>query len=100
MTQIEEEIIEFADGHWRRDLASRVKKLCEEVGELAEAIANGDHHEAKMEAADCGIVLTDIAHLLGSQSLSVLMTVKLEVVKNRVRQGRFIKGEERNHAKG
>lgn len=92
MNPLELEIAQFADKHLRRDLASRLKKLGEEYGELAEAIANGDRVGSRLEAADCGIVLTDIAHLLGA-SLQDLMAYKFQIVQERVRNGRLPKGE-------
>lgn len=78
LSPMEREVFEFANERWpRRDLPGRVRKLGEEFGELAEAVARylsrsigGDEalYEARSnvlkEAADCGIVLDDLCAIL------------------------------------
>lgn len=70
LSPIEAEIKAFADGRWpSRSLAGRLRKLGEEVGELAEAVVNlhmgvGAVDEIVTEAADCRIVLADLCALL------------------------------------
>lgn len=79
MTALETEIKQFADDRWPdRDVAGRLRKLGEEFGELAEAVARGDGDAAFLEAADCAIVLTDLLALQG-KSLTVAMMVKMEI---------------------
>jgi len=81
VTGLEQEIKSFADRKWPgRDLAGRLRKLGEEFGELAEAIARGEMEEAYLEAADCGIVLADLVALMG-KSLTIGMMVKMEINK-------------------
>lgn len=93
MNSFEVDVKRFADSRWpSRDLPGRIRKLGEEFGELAEAVAK---HQANPEpqtkafvveeAADCGIILTDILALLGV-SLSDAMEMKLEIVKLRPRK--------------
>lgn len=88
MQQLEQEIKQWADGKWpARTLASRLRKLGEEVGELAEAVCYVPEHDlpaylgeaAAREAADCAIVLSDICSLLG-YSLSEVMREKFAEV--------------------
>jgi NTP pyrophosphatase (non-canonical NTP hydrolase) len=92
MNPLAQQIVDFADANFKRDLPSRLKKLGEEFGELAEAIAKGDQVSARLEVADCAIVLTDIAHLLKSD-LDYLMQHKWSVVMERARNGTLPKGE-------
>lgn len=83
MTGLEEEIKKFADDRWPdRDVAGRLRKLGEEFGELAEAVARGDNNATFLEAADCGIVLTDLLALQG-KSLTIAMMVKMEINHSR-----------------
>ena len=83
MTGLEEDIKKFADERWPdRDVAGRLRKLGEEFGELAEAIARGDDDAAFLEAADCAIVLADMM-ALRCKSLTVAMMVKMEINYNR-----------------
>ena len=79
MTDLETRIKQWADGAMPdRTLASRLRKLGEEVGELAEAVCNLGPNKpdtngyfsdlyapAAQETADCAIVLSDICSLLG-----------------------------------
>ena len=94
MNPLAQEIVDFADANFKRDLPSRLKKLGQEYSELAEAIAKGDQVAARLEAADCAIVLTDIAHLLNSD-LDFLMEHKWAVVMERAHNGTLHKGERR-----
>ena len=93
MQQLENQIKQWADGKWpNRTLASRLRKLGEEFGELAEAVASreGYRHYGKdasslcavKEAADCAIILSDICSMLG-YSLSGVMTEKFAEVQAR-----------------
>jgi NTP pyrophosphatase (non-canonical NTP hydrolase) len=103
VNKLERDIAEFADANLKRDLPSRLKKLGEEFGELAEAIAAGRWNEARLEAADMGIVLTDITHLLpwrgqqpaNSDSLSVLMDHKFNIIMKRFAAGNWPKKGDR-----
>ena len=95
MNELELRVKRFADSRWpKRDLAGRVRKLGEEFGELAEAVArlesvsNGHgeifkrrNHVAE-EAADCAIILSDIVGLLGL-SLEDVVRLKLAIVEQR-----------------
>ena len=71
--ELERSIKEFADTHWpNRTPASRIRKLGEEFGELAEAYAEyranprfGSVALVKSEAADVAIVLIDFMALMG-----------------------------------
>jgi len=100
MVTLEQEIKQWADSRWpTRTLASRLRKLGEEVGELAEAVCqaeatrmaeHGGFHlvsntlrrEAAREAADCAIVLSDICSMLG-YPLSAVMREKFAEVQQR-----------------
>ena len=107
MQQLEQDIKQWADSRWpTRTLASRLRKLGEEVGELAEAVCDRageyataecekseynlpmdvDNHAAAQEAADCAIVLSDICSLLG-YSLSAVMREKFAEVQARPHGG-------------
>jgi len=103
MQQLEEQIKQWADGSMpNRTLASRLRKLGEEFGELAEAVVqrtdvsenapNRINHAAASnvarEAADCAIVLSDICSMLG-YSLSGVMTGKFAEVQARPSAGDF-----------
>jgi NTP pyrophosphatase (non-canonical NTP hydrolase) len=96
MQQLEQEIKAWADSRWpTRTLASRLRKLGEEVGELAEAVCNYEslpeycretdfesgRITASREAADCAIILSDICSLLG-YSLSAVMREKFAEVQH------------------
>lgn len=91
MQQLEKEIKQWADGKWPdRTVAGRIRKLGEEVGELAEALidreATGGHDimtlQAVQEAADCAIILSDLCSMLG-YSLSAQMRSKFAEVRAR-----------------
>ncbi|MFZ4856162.1 MAG: hypothetical protein ACOYL3_07170 [Desulfuromonadaceae bacterium] len=87
MTGLEAEIKSFADERWPdRDIAGRIRKLGEEFGELAEAVARGVDNDIFLEAADCGIILADLLALMG-KSLTVGMMVKMEINRNREVKG-------------
>jgi NTP pyrophosphatase (non-canonical NTP hydrolase) len=83
---IEEKLCRLADANFGRDLGSRIKKLLEEVGELAEAIQNEDRKEIEAEAADCSFVLMDIVHIAGG-SLSAAQAKKWGILMERQRDG-------------
>lgn len=89
LTPIEADIHAFANARWPvRTLASRLRKLGEEVGELAEAVVqlhvgkSGTVDEIVAEAADCRIVLADLCALIG-RSLDEETVKKLAVMKRR-----------------
>ena len=71
--ELERSIKEFADAYWpNRTPATRIRKLGEEFGELAEAYAEyranprfGSVANVKSEAADVAIVLIDLLALMG-----------------------------------
>jgi len=68
------------------DIPATYRKLCEEVGELGQALMekNIDAKAAKLEAADIGIILNMILKGLDPQgSLSVSMAVKLDMIEQR-----------------
>lgn len=95
VTDLERRLIDFCKAQKLPiDLPSRLRKFFDEAGELAEAIARGDKEAARMEAADCGLVLTHIVHLLNngtgdtSGSFSHVMQKKLKIVEERTRKGR------------
>jgi NTP pyrophosphatase (non-canonical NTP hydrolase) len=109
MVTLEQDIKQWADSRWpTRTLASRLRKLGEEVGELAEAVCQAEvtrmaeeggchlvsntlRREAAREAADCAIVLSDICSLLG-YSLSAVMREKFAEVQQRPHGGE-LKGD-------
>ena len=80
MTNLETKILDFCNERYPRDLPSRLRKMGEEFGELAEAIARGRRKEIIEEAGDCGIILTDICALLNA-SLVAAMDTKLWLKK-------------------
>jgi NTP pyrophosphatase (non-canonical NTP hydrolase) len=97
VSQVEQDIKTWADSRWpTRTLASRLRKLGEEVGELAEAVCDyesvrGDGtsvtlipfaSNAAREAADCAIILSDICSMFG-YSLSAVMREKFAEVQAR-----------------
>ena len=77
---LEDKVSGFCNERYPRDLPSRLRKLGEEFGELAEAIARGRKKEIVEEAGDCGFVLIDICKLMGS-SLSAAIDTKLWLKK-------------------
>lgn len=80
MTTLELKIFDFCNQRYPRDLPSRLRKLGEEFGELAEAIARGRKKEIIEEAGDCAFVLADICALQDA-SLSAAMDTKLWLKK-------------------
>lgn len=90
-TELEQRIKTFADSRWpERDIPGRIRKLGEEFGELAEAVARMDQsmptedevNDVILEAADCAIILTDLVALL-DKSLTIAMMIKIEIVEAR-----------------
>jgi NTP pyrophosphatase (non-canonical NTP hydrolase) len=77
LTALQHEVSEWAEKRWPdADILSKIRKLTEEVGELAEAAARfasmqtdediGEtYHHLREEAADCQLVLLHIFKLLG-----------------------------------
>lgn len=96
MTALELDIAQTHDRLWRkRTVSNRIRKLGEEFGELAEALAeyiaavncsNGEFEARKQalkdEAGDMGIVLADFCILVGF-SLDDAMRQKLAKTKAR-----------------
>lgn len=83
MTTTEQRIILFARMRkLKTDLPSRLKKFSEEMGELAEAIANRDKEGIRMEGADCAIILVHILWLCGF-SLEEAMNAKMQINEGR-----------------
>lgn len=88
---IDEEIGAWNDRvHPDADLPAKFRKLGEEVGELGEALMRFQHYEnnqrfvdCRMEVADCAIVLSHMARLLGAESLDELMRRKFKVLLER-----------------
>lgn len=80
MTSLEVKIYDFCNERYPRDLPGRLRKLGEEFGELAEAIARGQRKEIIEEAGDCGIILSDICALMDA-SLVAAMDTKLWLKK-------------------
>lgn len=64
MTDLELKIKAWCDKEYPRDLPGRLRKLGEEFGELAEAVARGQRKEIIEEAGDCGLILKDICGIL------------------------------------
>lgn len=90
-TELEQRIKSFADKRWPdRDVPGRVRKLGEEFGELAEAVARMNINEptedgindVMIEAADCAIILADLLALL-DKSLTIAMIIKMEINETR-----------------
>lgn len=69
-------IKDWCDKAYPRDLPGRIRKLGEEFGELAEAVARGQRKEIIAEAADCGFILKDICGILNT-SLDDAIETKL-----------------------
>jgi NTP pyrophosphatase (non-canonical NTP hydrolase) len=83
MTQLEQDIKTWADDRFgHRTTTGRIRKLGEEFGELAEAVAEADRTKIIEEAADVGMVVSDMLALIGV-SFSEAMATKLEANKKR-----------------
>lgn len=100
MTDLEQRIHTFADERWPdRTIAQKLKKMGEEFGELAEAVAvagvgfvysTSERACILEEAADCANVLSDLCSMLGA-SLSEEQAKKLDRILVREAQGRVTK---------
>jgi len=69
-----------------RDLASRIRKANEELGELSETIINGNVYEIEAEACDLCNVAFDILQVLTNDPLAALLR-NLEVKDAKYREG-------------
>ena len=86
-TRLEMEAFSFYEEHRKTGQAlstdaELIRKLGEEFGELAEAIANKDDKAICFEAADIHLILIDLL-MRKDKSLSVCSGVKLDIVKER-----------------
>jgi len=70
----------------KTDLPSRLRKLGEEVGELAEAVANGGIDQIGEEGADVIIVAWDILELAGFSPLGAVIS-KLDAKLRAIKEG-------------
>lgn len=79
--------LELAQWHYALfgdvDLPKTLRKLGEEFGELAEAIANRNGTQIVEEAADCALVLTHIVRGISNGGLQDAMRRKFNKVKQR-----------------
>ncbi len=83
MTNLELQIKAFKDEHFHKaDEYWHFRKLCEEVGELGEALMRGDDMDIMLESGDVGIVLAGLL-LCRDKSLSVSMATAMD--KNEAR---------------
>ena len=98
--KLDEEIQEWAQGKWPgAKLPEKYRKLGEEQGELGEALINladiwarttdgsllrgPAKYAALKETADCAIVLSQIARMLGADGLMEVMELKFRELKVR-----------------
>src|SRR3990170_3001436 len=92
MQYLEQRIKAYADARWPdRTIHEKRIKLKEEVDELQRAIFHGHSadHVAK-EIADCAIILSDMAQLIG-MSLQGCVALKVPILEKRlenIRNGR------------
>lgn len=90
MTSIDEyqmELVEVVTAYGRPPTAAaHLRKLGEEVGELAEAVANNDTISIVSEVAD---VVNVVTSLLDQQrvSLNLALQMKLDALRFRIQQG-------------
>jgi NTP pyrophosphatase (non-canonical NTP hydrolase) len=77
--RLDDEIAEWAESEFpTADVGRKFRKLGEEVGELGEALMRlmcdpAELQHARDEIADCAIVLSHMATMLGSQGLYEIM---------------------------
>lgn len=70
------------------DVPRLMRKLGEEVGELAEAVALNDNKlDITQEVGDCALVLAMILITLDSYSLTAIMSSTLDLQEERLRNG-------------
>ena len=60
------------------------RKLCEEVGELGEALMRADLKDAVMEAGDVGVVLTTLLRLATGTALTTAIDLALDKCEERL----------------
>ena len=83
--QLDRDIEAWADEQWPdADLAAKFRKLGEEVGELGEALARFSAEKERRrwalpEIADCGIILSHMARMLGAEGLYEIMEPVFEL---------------------
>jgi NTP pyrophosphatase (non-canonical NTP hydrolase) len=68
-------------------------KLCEEFGELANAIVKSNHEDIEDAIGDIAIVLTNVAEMCGT-TIEECINKSFQVIKNRkgsMQNGTFIK---------
>lgn len=88
MTRLEIEIKEFKDKNFpRADKEWHFRKLCEEVGELGEALMRGNKTDINMEMGDVGIVLAGLGLCMG-ESLAAWMATAMDKNNKRIQEGR------------
>lgn len=77
-------------------VVTQLKKLCEELGEVVDAIKQGDVEEAKLEIGDCRVVLTLLAKMIGSDidECSQLAYDKISKRNGKMVNGVFVKEED------
>lgn len=87
------------DWHFRRygpsgNPPATFRKLCEEVGELGEAIMKGDSEAIREEAGDVGLVLIHIVRMLcpDSPSLEDAVAASLDKCERRMRPETYREG--------
>lgn len=78
------------------DPKNQTLKLLEEVGEISAAIIRGKEEEAKDGIGDAVVVLTNLAHLLGTdiESCIVLAYSEIKDRKGKMLDGNFVKEED------
>jgi len=70
--------------------SAHLRKLGEEIGELAEAVSHGQHENIIAECADVVNVVISLLDQVGG-SLDVALSAKIQVLNERMREGRFDK---------
>lgn len=88
MTNLESRLWKYHLRHYSEkvDLPATFRKLCEEVGELGEALMDKDFSSAKMEAGDVAVVLFVLIRGLGLDGLSAAMAKVEDKLNERDRQ--------------
>ena len=88
MTRLELEIKEYKDKNFpKADKEWHFRKLCEEIGELGEALMRGNKVDISMEMGDVGIVLAGLG-LCMNESLAAWMATAMEKNNKRAKEGR------------
>ena len=88
MTRLELFIKEFKDKNFAEaDKEWHFRKLCEEVGELGEALMRGDKTEINMEMGDVGIVLAGLGICM-DQSLASWMATAMDKNVARIKKNK------------